>query len=268
MDHHIRISTVLALAGMLPFLSGFVFRLAEGTDNGAVDLQLILAVDISGSMDQMQLQAQRDGYVRAFANHELMRAVASGEQGRIAVLYMEWAGRGHQQVIIPWTVIEDRNSAENFSHRLAAQPLSQPLEGHRGTSISGALEFAARLFTARIGRGERRVVDISGNGSNNDGEPVARPRDALLSEGVTINGLPVLIGSGDAQLADYYRYCVIGGRGAFEIVADGTGSFEEALRHKLQHEIVAQGSAPIVATDASALAASFDCAMLGEQPGR
>jgi hypothetical protein len=237
------------------------------------DLALILAVDTSHSMDQRQLHIQRDGYVKAFLGDKLMAAVETGEHGRIAVLYMEWAGPTHQVVVIPWTVIDAPEDAVSFATRLAAEPLVQPVTSNPGTSISGALKFAARLFPDEASTATRHVIDISGNGANNIGGPVKPARDVVVASGITINGLPLALpgvetgSTAPIALARYYENCVIGGPDAFSIVVDDMSRFEDAIRRKLLREIVAQNGRQFELARSTAKArADYDCAAPGERP--
>ena len=204
-----------------------------------VDLELVLAVDVSGSMDIDEQAIQRRGYVEAFSHPDLISAVRSGPYGRIAVTYVEWAGPGRQSIAVPWTLIEDTASAADFAAGLA----EVPVERNRGTSISGALLFAAPLFDANAFEGMRRVIDISGDGPNNAGVPVLPVREAVVATGIGINGLPIALkvpgysGIGGSDLVAYYRDCVIGGPGAFVIPVTATDQLVEAIRRKLVLEI-------------------------------
>ncbi|MCC7275377.1 MAG: DUF1194 domain-containing protein [Alphaproteobacteria bacterium] len=208
----------------------------------AVDLELVLAVDVSGSIDREEARLQREGYVAALVDPEVLQAIRGGPLGRIAVTYFEWAGYRHRRLLVEWQVIHDRASAERFAARLAAAPVGTGVS----TSISGAIEFALPLFGAAGQAGERRVIDISGDGPNNDGPNVEAAREAALAMGVTINGLPILNDRPNVaafpnldDLDDYYAGCVIGGPGAFMVVADGFDSFAAAIRRKLILEIAA-----------------------------
>ena len=204
-----------------------------------VDLELIIAVDVSRSIDMEEAQLQRDGYVTAFVDKEVIQAVKSGFLGKVAILYMEWAG-GFTKVAIDWTVIEDEASAKAFSGNLKRQEF----EFHRRTSISDALDFAVPLFESNGYKGRRKVIDVSGDGPNNAGRLVNVARDEAVAAGITINGLPILSPEGDygslqwfADLDLYYESCVIGGRGAFMVAANGFQDFSGAIRRKLVLEI-------------------------------
>ncbi|WP_167449273.1 DUF1194 domain-containing protein [Mesorhizobium hawassense] len=235
----------------------------------AVDLELVLAVDVSSSMSLAELQVQRDGYVSAFRHPDLMRAIGSGARGAIALSYLEWAGPRHQRVVLPWTIIGSAEDARRFADALAAQPIM----AEAGTSISGGLLAAAALLAKSQAVGERRVIDISGDGPNNAGQPVGPIRAMLTGSGVTINGLPVSLPHGSSNgfqsfarqyLALYYEHCVIGGPGAFVIGIDDLGMFEVAIRRKLLLEIVGQPARTRLASFARP--ATFDCSMPGTAP--
>ena len=185
-----------------------------------VDLELVLAVDVSRSMDYDEQRLQRDGYVAAFRHPEVIAAISSGALGRIAVTYVEWAGPFYQTIVVPWTILANGADAEAFATKLAAAPLMN----ETGTSISGGLSFSAQLFDTSGARGLRRAIDVSGDGPNNMGLPVAPMRDQLVEEGITINGLPIMLKRSYSfgpfnipNLDVYYEDCVIGGPGAFMI---------------------------------------------------
>jgi hypothetical protein len=205
-----------------------------------VDLELALAVDVSGSIDRDEAALQRDGYVKALLDPRVLQAIAGGKQKRIAVVYFEWASYGYQRLAVDWTAISGRPSAEAFVKRLAAAPTST----ERWTSISGAIEFAMKRFEANPYRGARRVIDISGDGRNNNGRDLEEARAEALALGIVINGLPIVNDRPtrwgtppERDLDLYYRDSVIGGPGAFYIVADGFQSFADAIRTKLLREI-------------------------------
>ena len=205
----------------------------------AVDLELVLAVDVSGSMDAQERLLQRDGYVQAFLHPDVIAAVTSGYSGRIAVSYVEWAGPSSQTLVMPWRLIDGKKTAETVSAELARAESPRI----RGTSISGALAFSGSLFDDNGYTGGRQVIDISGDGPNNMGLPVVPVRDAVLARGITINGLPVTLRpSGSwglpADLLDlYYEDCVIGGPGAFFVSVQAPEQLADAIRRKLVLEI-------------------------------
>ena len=208
-----------------------------------VDLELVLAVDVSGSVDRDEARLQRDGYVAALTDPQVIDAVRGGLHGRIAVTYFEWAGYRHRRLLADWHLVHDRASAEAFAARLAAAPIATGVS----TSISGAIQFALPLFGQGGFQGERRVIDISGDGPNNDGPDVTAARDQALALGVTINGLPILNDRPNVanfpnldDLDEYYDGCVIGGPGAFMVVAQGFETFAAAVKRKLILEIAAR----------------------------
>lgn len=205
--------------------------------NLRVDLELVLAVDISGSVDFAEGLLQRQGYIDAFTNPKLLQAIRNGPNGRIAVTYLEWAGWGLFRQLVDWTVISDEQSARAFTRQLDGY---DGLTG-RGTSISGALDIAMQLFAMNPFRGNRRVIDVSGDGPNNQGLSMVYYRDYVVSKGVTINGLPILTlqgnGNGVSDLDVYYRECVIGGPGAFVIAAENFATFADAILRKMILEI-------------------------------
>ena len=201
-----------------------------------VDLELILAVDVSGSMDPAEQRLQRDGYVAAFRHPDLIRAIESGPFGRISVLYFEWAGEEHQSVAVPWTVIDDANDARAVADRLDAREILPAAS----TSIAGGLAFSEQIFAASKTSALRRVIDVSGDGIDSNGPQSIKPvRERLIAGGVTINGLAIEIepGAPSGWLAGYYRRLVIGGPGAFAIAVDDVSHFADAIRRKLVLEI-------------------------------
>jgi hypothetical protein len=265
----------LALVPFAHALSRAEVSLGERAD---VDLELVLAVDTSNSMDRRELQLQRDGYVQALVEPKFLKAIDAGEKGRIAVLYMEWAGPAHQIVVIPWTVIDDAKDAARLADELAAQPLMQPVQSSAGTSISQALRFAMNRFYGGAQQAPRRVIDISGNGANNAGGPVVSARDAVVASGITINGLPIVrmtdttarvaTPNTEPPFAAYYENCVIGGPDAFLVVAEDLAKFGEAIRRKLTREILAATSPPKIVRISARSWTTYDCAAPGERAGR
>jgi hypothetical protein len=209
-----------------------------------VDIELVLAVDISLSMSPDELEIQRQGYAAALTHDRVLEAIAAGVHGRIAVTYVEWAGSTSQHIVVPWTAIATRSDAERFVRQLSAEPPSSA----RRTSISGALDFGGDLFAESGFQGMKRVIDISGDGPNNQGSPVTGARDALIAQGITINGLPLMTNSGLASAYDvenldlYYQDCVIGGPGAFMIPVNAWSQFPEAVRRKLVLELAGGSS--------------------------
>ena len=231
-----------------------------------VDLELVLAVDVSWSMDYDEQVLQRAGYVAAFRHPEVIAAIESGDWGGIAVTYMEWAGAQSQQVKVPWRLIDGAAAAHALADELATTTISRM----RRTSISGALDHSAGLFEGNGFEGMRQTVDVSGDGPNNMGRMVTRARDELLAAGVTINGLPIMIKGNNPggyfnlrELDIYYEDCVIGGFGAFMITVDDPAQFAEAIRRKLVLEIAA--AAPVaVPAQVQSSAPRIDC-LIGER---
>jgi hypothetical protein len=209
------------------------------TDANAVDVLLILAVDVSYSMDMDELAIQREGYAQAIVSKEFLQALKTGPNGKVAVTYFEWAASSDQKIIIPWRVIDGPESAD----AVAAEILKTPIRRASRTSISGAIYFAMPLFDESPYRGLRRVVDISGDGPNNNGTPVTIARDEALSKGIIINGLPIMVKEPSYSTMDidnldfYYEDCVIGGPGSFVVSIKDREKFKEAIRTKLLMEV-------------------------------
>ena len=164
-------------------------QFAQKSADAQVDVELVLAVDVSYSMDLEELAIQREGYAQAVTSPEFLNALKSGPHGKVAVTYFEWAAAHDQKIVIPWRVIDGPESAD----AVAAEIMKAPLRRASRTSISGAINFSMQLLADNPYKGLRRVIDISGDGPNNDGEPVLIARDAALAKGVTINGLPVMV---------------------------------------------------------------------------
>ena len=246
----------IAIAGMIAVAAVAVAafaaptpRLADKSPNAiAVDVELVIAVDISYSMDLDEQALQREGYVLALTSGEFLRALREGANGKIAVTYFEWAGQHHQQIIMPWRLIDGPESADAVAAEIARAPLRRASR----TSIAGALRFAKPLFDNSGYRGLRRVIDVSGDGANNDGPLVVPMRDDVLAAGITINGLPIMLkrphlGTMDIEELDiYYEDCVIGGPGAFVVPIRERAKFIEATRTKLVLEIAGLQPAPRV----------------------
>jgi len=204
-----------------------------------VDVELVLAVDISQSMDADEQEVQRDGYVSALTSQEFIEAVQLGPIGKIAVVYMEWGGVGEQFVVADWSVVEDQQSAEAFASQIAEAPLRQV----QRTSISAALKKSIDMVQENDYSSLRQVIDISGDGPNNQGSPVTEMRDKILASGVIINGLPLMMKSNGntwqamLNLDHYYEDCVIGGPGSFAIPVRSKSEFADAIRMKLIMEV-------------------------------
>lgn len=231
----------------------------------AVDVELVLAVDVSYSMDPDEQALQREGYVQALTSAEFLRALREGANGKIAVTYFEWAGANDQKIVMPWRLIDGPEAADAVAAEIARAPYRRASR----TSISGALMFAKPLFDNSGYRGLRRVIDVSGDGVNNSGPPVTQVRDDVLAAGITINGLPVMLkrsfaGSLDIEHLDiYYEDCVIGGPGAFVVPIRERSKFIEATRTKLVLEIAGLQPEPRV-IPASAQTPRISC-MIGEK---
>ncbi|MEO1747100.1 MAG: DUF1194 domain-containing protein [Pseudomonadota bacterium] len=208
-----------------------------------VDVELVIAVDVSGSMDFGELRTQRRGYVEAFRSSEVHSAISSGLIGAVAVMYVEWARDDLKRVIVPWTRLERPADAVAFSDRLDAAGLGNM----RNTSITGAIGYGVEQLENNAFNGVRLVIDISGDGPNNQGGLVTRARDRAVSRGVIINGLPLvtepwrerLIFGDSGDLAAYFHACVIGGPGSFVIAVKQWEEFASAVRRKLVLELAA-----------------------------
>jgi len=204
-----------------------------------VDLQLVLAVDVSRSIDEVEAELQRRGYIEALTNERIVDAILSGENRRIALCYTEWAGTHYQVIVIDWTVIDSPTAARRFAEKLAEAPRTS----QSWTAVGAALAHAGQRFEKSGFTSKRRVIDISGDGRTNDGPPAELVRDTLVSQGMVINGLPVMMNRTnfgrppDLTLDKYYEENVIGGPGAFMIVADDFDHFGRAVRSKLVREI-------------------------------
>jgi hypothetical protein len=209
------------------------------TDAAAVDVLLILAVDVSYSMDMDELAIQREGYAQAIVSKDFLQALKTGPTGKVAVTYFEWAASSDQKIIIPWRVIDGPESAD----AVAADIMKTPIRRASRTSISGAIHFAMPLFDQSPYHGLRRVIDISGDGPNNNGTPVTLARDEALSKGIVINGLPIMVKEPSYSTMDidnldfYYEDCVVGGPGSFVVSIKDREKFKEAIRTKLLMEV-------------------------------
>ena len=205
----------------------------------SVDVELVLAVDVSYSMDMDELAIQREGYAQAIVSKEFLQALKTGPNGKISVTYFEWAASSDQKIIIPWRVIDGPETADAVANEIMKTPIRRASR----TSISGAINFAMPLFDENPHRGLRRVIDISGDGPNNNGSPVTVARDAALEKGITINGLPIMVKEPSYSTMDidnldfYYEDCVIGGPGSFVVTIKDREKFKEAIRTKLLLEV-------------------------------
>jgi hypothetical protein len=216
-----------------------------------VDTELVLAVDVSNSMDPEEQELQREGYITGLTSREFMSALKGGAHGKVAVTYFEWAGLYDQKIILPWRLIDSPQSAQAVADEIARAPYRRAPR----TSIFGALQFARPLFDSSGYNGLRRVIDVSGDGVNNMGPPVTIMRDDVLGAGITINGLPIMLertgtygmwGQTFEHLDLYYEDCVIGGPGAFVIAITKRDQFKEATRNKLVQEIAGRADKPRV----------------------
>jgi hypothetical protein len=230
MDHFRAIGRAFCCAALLLAMAASAGALPASPSD--IDLQLVLAVDASGSVDQTRHDLQKVGYAAAFRDQQVLNAIRSGPAQAIAVTMVEWTGPRLQVQVVPWTRINNVASAAAFADAIIAAPRS--LFGG-GTSISGAIDYAMTLWRHSPYHGARRVIDISGDGSNNRGRPASLARDDALRAGVSINGLPIL--ALDPLLDRYYEANVIGGPRAFVIAAESYNTFAAAIRRKLILEI-------------------------------
>ncbi len=266
------VTAVVALGGIAIWSAGIAAPLFadlnKKTAQTNVDVELVIAVDISYSMDPEEQALQREGYIVGLTSPEFLNALRQGMHGRVAITYFEWAGAADQRVVVPWRIIDGAASAKALVDEIAAAPYRRSYR----TSISGALLFAGPLFENSGYRGIRRVIDVSGDGANNQGPPVTIVRDQLIERGITINGLPIMVkrpsnANMDLENLDiYYEDCVIGGPGAFMIAIKDRDKFKEATRTKLVLEIAGlQPEARVI--PAAADAPRVSC-MIGEQMWR
>jgi Protein of unknown function (DUF1194) len=215
-------------------------QLADLKDRApSVDIELVIAVDVSYSMDLDELAVQREGYAQAIISKEFLQALKNGPNSKVALTYFEWSASSDQKIIIPWRVIDGPETADAVANEIMKTPVRR---GSR-TSISGAINFAMPLFEENPYRGLRRVIDISGDGPNNNGVPVTGARDTALEKGITINGLPIMVKEPSYSTMDidnldiYYEDCVIGGPGSFVVSIKDRDKFKEAIRTKLILEV-------------------------------
>jgi hypothetical protein len=259
------IATVMSFT--LAALAAPTLRQLADTRAGAVpvDVELVIAVDVSYSMDPDEQALQREGYILALTSKEFLQALRQGANGRIAVTYFEWAGPSDQKIVMPWRLIDGPEAADAVAAEIARAPYRRASR----TSISGALRFAKPLFDDGGYKGLRRVIDVSGDGANNAGPLVVSVREDVLAAGITINGLPIMLkrpnaGSIDIDDLDiYYEDCVIGGPGAFVVPIREREKFIEATRTKLVREIAGRRPEPSV-VPASSQAPRISCT-IGEK---
>ncbi len=230
----------IAVAGLSLAAPALAPMLADKRPNAVpVDTELVIAVDVSNSMDPEEQALQREGYIVGLTSREFLQALRNGNHGKVAITYFEWAAIFDQKIIVPWRVIDGPAAAEAVADELRRTPYRRAPR----TSIYGALQFAKPLFETSGYDGLRRVIDVSGDGTNNMGPPVTIMRDDVVSAGITINGLPIMLsrpyGSGTdiPNLDVYYEDCVIGGPGSFVVAIHEREQFKEATRTKLVQEI-------------------------------
>lgn len=220
---------VLRIAAALLACMGFGMPAVAET---AVDLQLVLAVDASGSVNETRFELQKNGYAAAFRNPQVLKAIRSGMTQSIAVTMVQWTGPQMQVHVVPWTMINDERTAEAFAAAIEQAP--RQLFGG-GTSISGAIDYGRTLMPLSPYQASRQVIDVSGDGSNNRGRPVTLARDEAVRAGIIINGLPIL--AIEYGLDRYYWDNVVGGPGSFMVAAASYETFAEAVLKKLISEI-------------------------------
>ena len=240
---------------------------ADKEATASVDVELILAVDVSYSMDMDELAIQREGYAQAIISKEFLQALKTGPHGKISVTYFEWAASSDQKIIIPWRLIDGPETADAVANEIMKTPIRRASR----TSISGAINFAMPLFDENPHRGLRRVIDISGDGPNNNGAPVTIARDAAVEKGVVINGLPIMVKEPSYSTMDidnldfYYEDCVIGGAGSFVVTIKDREKFKEAIRTKLLLEVAGRTpERPVVPAAAEAREPRVNC-LVGEK---
>jgi len=225
-----------------------------------LDVALVIAVDVSSSMEGDEQGLQREGFVNAFRSSLVHEAIANGLNGRIAVTYVEWSGVKDQRVLVPWTIIDSPEKATSFANDLSYQPIRQA----GMTSISGIIDHSRKLFEQLGGAPIRRVVDVSGDGPNNDGRHVAYARDEAVADGIVINGLPIMFrrASGSTELQDldlYFKECVIGGVGSFVLPLHDPEQFAMVIRTKIMREIAGINDAAPRIIPAQASMPSMNC---------
>jgi hypothetical protein len=228
---------------LLVFAASILVLATPSRAEESVDLLLVLASDVSRSVDTRKFQLQREGYAAALSNPRVVDAIRSGPHGRIAICFVEWSGVTSQKLVIDWTIVSDAATARKIGDQL----IELPRAFADRTSISAGIEFAMSQLERAPFRGVRRTIDVSGDGTNNSGRDVTLARDEALAKGVTINGLVILSDSPlpwnpehtnpPGGLDGYYRNNVIGGGGAFVMVAENHDSFGQAIVKKMIAEI-------------------------------
>ncbi len=223
----------------LAFAAGLLALASAAAAAEEVDLELVFAADGSGSMDDEEFALQRTGYAAAIAHPKVMRAISSGYHRKIAVAFIEWGAPESQHTIVDWIVIDGPEAAKEFAGRLLAAP--RVAWGYN--SISGAIDYAAGLIRGNDYEGERKVIDVSGDGPQMNGRPIAQSRFDAVSDDITINALVInspggaFPSLGPRSLEAHYRRDVIGGMGAFAVVAHNREEFADAILRKMIHEI-------------------------------
>lgn len=268
-SHSVRMRLCGALCALAALIFGCMSPALARDGEIDVDVELILAVDVSYSMDPEEQKLQREGYIEALNSPEILNAIKKGVNGKIAVAYFEWAGTASREIVADWHIIEDAETAARFTNKL----IERPVRRFSRTSISGAIDFAVPMFRNNNFHGLKQVVDISGDGSNNHGRPVERARDDALAEGIVINGLPIMLnrptsGYRDVENLDhYFADCVIGGPGSFVIPIRQRSQFIDAIRTKILLEIASIPDDPLPIHKAQMQAPRSDC-MAGEKMWR
>src|ERR1700734_1674053 len=244
------INPALFAASVLALIVAQVSRASAAGAPVAVDAAIVLAADVSRSIDDEEFALERRGYGDAIQGQQLLDAVSTGPHGAIALAYVEWAGDGEERVVVDWTVIRNQTDAHAFVTAMAAAPRS--FIGR--TAIGAAIDFSFALFAESAIETNRRVIDVSGDGTSNQGRVVAEARDAAVGAGAVINGLAIYNRKAAAMggylplhtnppggLAQYYRENVIGGPGAFVVQIDDFRTFGEAMMRKLVNEVAYAG---------------------------
>jgi Protein of unknown function (DUF1194) len=230
---------------LLAALAAWIALTGAALASEPVDLLLVLASDVSRSVDAVKFKLQRDGYIAAISNPRVLEAIRSGPQGRIAICFVEWSGIGAQKVVIDWMLIDGEKAAQDFASQLEEAPRSFADR----TSISGGIDFAMAQLEHAPFQSARHTIDVSGDGTNNSGRDVTAARDDALAQGVTLNGLVILSDQPLSWNADhtnppggleaYYRNNVVGGPNAFVMVAQNFNTFGQAILNKLIAEVAA-----------------------------
>jgi hypothetical protein len=220
-------------------LAAVAHQAARADEIVEVDMRLVIAVDVSRSIDEDEARLQRQGYLQALADRRVLDAMTGGPLRRIAIAYVEWAGTHYQRTVIDWGLIDSAPAAADFAGKLEASPFTS----QSWTAVGAALAYAATKFDEPLFRSARKVIDISGDGKTNNGPPAELVRDELIKRGIVINGLPILSDRPnfgrppETDLDTYYEEKVIGGPGAFMVVAKGFEDFGRAIRSKMTREI-------------------------------